>query len=216
MLTNCEYCGEEYYIRPSHFKRNKHHFCSRDCYSSWEVGDNNPSWKDNYVRCEICGEEFKPKSKESKYCSRKCMGRADHIKNSIISQCVVCKTNILHKKSIKRPTCSMKCKNKLHSNRMSGAGNTNYLGVTEKGYKNFNKKLKDNIKKRDNFVCQVCGLPDEENFCGNGYGLSIHHIDYDKENCSEDNLISLCNHCHAKTNYNRETWKKVLLQKLES
>ena len=215
MLINCEYCNKEYYIRPSHFKRKKHHYCSRECYGKSEVGSNNPAWKDNYIRCEICGEEFKPKDNTTKYCSRKCMGMADHIENSIISKCVICGKKIVHKKSKEQYTCSLECKNKLHSERMNGSGNPSYIGITNKGYKGFNNKLKLKIKRRDNFVCQICGLQDEDNYCGNGYGLAIHHIDYDKCNCSENNLISLCNQCHAKTNYNRDIWKKVLLQKLE-
>ena len=36
--------------------------------------------------------------------------------------------------------------------------------------------------------------------------LYVHHIDYDKKNLDMNNLISLCNSCHTKTNYNREYW----------
>ena len=39
------------------------------------------------------------------------------------------------------------------------------------------------------------------------FPLSVHHIDYDKPNCKENNLILLCNICHSKTNYNRNDWK---------
>lgn len=37
--------------------------------------------------------------------------------------------------------------------------------------------------------------------------LAIHHIDYDKLNSDEKNLISLCFSCHNKTNVNREQWQ---------
>ena len=47
--------------------------------------------------------------------------------------------------------------------------------------------------------------------------LSIHHIDYNKKNCKEDNLISLCVHCHGLTNKNRNSWinyfKDLILRK---
>jgi len=36
--------------------------------------------------------------------------------------------------------------------------------------------------------------------------LSVHHIDYDKMNSNEKNLISLCVSCHGKTNINRKHW----------
>ena len=38
--------------------------------------------------------------------------------------------------------------------------------------------------------------------------LCIHHIDYDKKNNNPENLITLCNSCHTKTNIkNRDYWK---------
>jgi hypothetical protein len=46
--------------------------------------------------------------------------------------------------------------------------------------------------------------------------LDIHHIDYDKNNLQENNLISLCQKCHGKTNFNREYWFKILKDKVIS
>ena len=66
----------------------------------------------------------------------------------------------------------------------------------------FNVELKRKIRKRDNYVCQECKYSEKEL----GERLSVHHIDYDKKNSNEDNLISLCKSCHCKTNWNRENW----------
>lgn len=52
------------------------------------------------------------------------------------------------------------------------------------------------IKERDNCVCQN---PD----CGTSEDLATHHIDYDKQNCEADNLITLCRSCNGKANFNR-------------
>lgn len=68
----------------------------------------------------------------------------------------------------------------------------------------FNKKLKLRIRERDNFTCQECGYTEEQL----EYILRIHHIDYDKKNNQEENLISLCRNCHAQTNFSREDWIK--------
>ena len=66
----------------------------------------------------------------------------------------------------------------------------------------FNKILKEAIRQRDNHQCQICGKTQLENT----YKLSVHHIDYIKNNLNPNNLITLCKSCHMKTNYNRETY----------
>lgn len=69
----------------------------------------------------------------------------------------------------------------------------------------FNDKLKEEIRKRDNFRCQVClvkqsELRDSDNKL---YKLIVHHIDLNKINNNRDNLVSLCRDCHLKVHYNK-------------
>ncbi len=66
----------------------------------------------------------------------------------------------------------------------------------------FNKEKKQQVLERDNYTCQC---PDCERKTDK---LDIHHIDYDKENNNSENLITLCDSCHAKTNgkNNRQFW----------
>ena len=71
----------------------------------------------------------------------------------------------------------------------------------------FTQKLKDFIRTRDNFECQNCGMTEEEHLIVNGQVLHVHHIDYNKQNCKEDNLITVCISCNSRANYNREYWK---------
>jgi len=76
-------------------------------------------------------------------------------------------------------------------------------GEREEAYNSeFTKHLKNKIKKRDNYTCQICGLTKRN--------MHSHHVDYNKKNNSEDNLIYLCNSCHSKTNYNRRYWVDLL------
>jgi 5-methylcytosine-specific restriction endonuclease McrA len=58
--------------------------------------------------------------------------------------------------------------------------------------------LKISIRQRDRYTCQICGKQQGDN------AFSVHHIDYNKQNCNPENLITLCNSCHSKTNYNRK------------
>ena len=67
----------------------------------------------------------------------------------------------------------------------------------------FNGRLKEKIKLRDNYFCQ-------NPYCWNtAKRLSIHHIDYNKENCYPSNLITLCTSCNSRANKNRERWKNL-------
>ena len=72
-------------------------------------------------------------------------------------------------------------------------------------------KAKQQIRERDGNICQRCGRTREEE----GRELAVHHIDYNKQNCNDDNLITLCNSCNGKVNSNRDYWKQVFQQKLE-
>ena len=66
------------------------------------------------------------------------------------------------------------------------------------------KTHKEQVRIRDDYRCQLCGCPQIENI----EKLSIHHIDYNKDNINLGNLISLCSRCHSKTNTRREHWVK--------
>jgi 5-methylcytosine-specific restriction endonuclease McrA len=70
---------------------------------------------------------------------------------------------------------------------------------------NWTETLKRSIRERDNYACQLCGALQGDR------AHSVHHIDYNKNNCKPQNLITLCVSCHARTNYNRRKWKAYFL-----
>lgn len=96
----------------------------------------------------------------------------------------------------------------------------------------FWKQIANEIRKRDNNICQICGLK------GNGKKLPVHHIIpfriskdnnfnnlitvcqpchmklENKKNCIENNLVTLCKICHSKTNANREYWNHFFNNKI--
>jgi len=93
------------------------------------------------------------------------------------------------------------------SERMSGENSPSWKN--EKSSRlysgDFSNRLKEIIRFRDGNVCVLCLTPEFKL----NRKLDIHHIDYDKYNCSSDNLVSLCPSCHSKTNGNREDWQSV-------
>jgi len=83
-------------------------------------------------------------------------------------------------------------------------------GISNYQYSNeWTRSLREKVRIRDFNYCQFCGIIQE---CLS-YKLSVHHIDYDKENCSDNNLISLCRICHTKTNTNRGYWMDYFINK---
>lgn len=74
----------------------------------------------------------------------------------------------------------------------------------------FTRHLKESIRKRDNYTCQLCGKIQD----AVKEKLSIHHVHYDRENCYPD-LISLCRSCNSKVNFNRDYWEDFFMSKLK-
>lgn len=72
------------------------------------------------------------------------------------------------------------------------------------------RSIKPLIRNRDLNVCCLCNNPPSQN-----KALSVHHIDYDKQNADENNLISLCSACHAKTNHSRDKWQSLFAVAME-
>ncbi len=111
--------------------------------------------------------------------------------------CIKCKKEINWKTDYKG---NKRCQSCFAKERFSiPENNTNWIdGSSFKPYTiEFTEKLKRLIRERDNHKCLIC----------NKFGNEVHHIDYNKQNCKEDNLITLCIRCHRKTNFNRSFWK---------
>lgn len=101
---------------------------------------------------------------------------------------------------------------KKASERMRGDKNPGWQGGISKIYQEypveFSSKLKRKVRKRDGYFCQEC------NEYRKGKKLNIHHIDYNKHNNEMCNLISLCDVCHTKTNFNRNVWEQKYKEKM--
>ena len=77
----------------------------------------------------------------------------------------------------------------------------------------FTKALKDKVKERDNWECQECNIKSRQLRQMHSYP-TIHHIDFNHDNCKLDNLITLCPLCHAKTNFTKSTWVKYYSERI--
>ena len=170
----CETCGKKHLVAKYKRKKGKGRFCSKDCYTVYQ--------QQNVVEVSLETKEKMSKARKKYIEENGCYFTGKkHILESI---------KLISKNRIG------KCMGEEHPNWNDGSSFEPY-GIE------FNNSLREQIRIRDGYVCQNCGLTQEEA----GYVLSVHHIDYDKRNNNEDNLILLCKSCHAYTNYNRYVWK---------
>lgn len=222
MIGKCEICPKEYYIRPSHWRRVKRHFCGNECKGKGLSGKDNPAFKDSWIKiCVECGGKYRylDGARGKRFCSQRCMGIYRTKTRTVKKSCRGCGISIIAIKanSFRENVCSKKCADVVHALRMIGSGNPNWMGGIGKlpWSWEFNKKLKEKVKSRDGNKCGLCKKTEEELIKIKGIGLQVHHIDYNKSNNNIENLISLCNNCHGRVNYNRELWKPKLYNLLQ-
>ena len=73
-----------------------------------------------------------------------------------------------------------------------------------------NKLYKKTIMDRDNNQCQNTVCTKKYNSVG------LHHINYKKKDCSRINLITLCQSCNSRANFNRNEWEQHYLKIMEA
>lgn len=73
----------------------------------------------------------------------------------------------------------------------------------------WNKSLRKRIRAFFEYRCIICGKSTEEN----KRELCCHHVEYDKKACCDGKLVhfaALCHNCHARTNFDREQWERMI------
>jgi len=227
----CKFCNKIFFDKPSR----KRVYCSSKC--RYKVD------RKKKFQCKLCNKIFFDKpSRKRVYCSYKCRNKFDSVafrgkggpfygrKHSLISLAKM--SNSLHRtclicgKSFKEiPSrikigkgkyCSQKCYWQAQKKLLKKQNNPNWRnGISKLPYHiDFDSDLKEKIRRRDNYTCQVCNMTEEEHLTVYGELLSVHHINYDKQNCSEKNLMATCKACNARLNFNRDYWQKTLMEKI--
>lgn len=78
----------------------------------------------------------------------------------------------------------------------------------------FNIQLKEKIIERDGHACQICGMTEQQHIQKYGRKLNVHHVDYNKFNNNEINLLTTCSYHNGMMNSDREIWM-VHLQEVQ-
>ena len=164
--------------------------------------------------CLDCKKPITRRAERCGSCSKKGIKSSGFIDGRTMkSFCIDCKNKLKKGSylSLRCKSCSLKFQHKSGIRNVKGKNNPNFNnGISKYGHPHyFNKKLKQKIKERDNYICSACGKT--QNLC-------VHHINYDKINCKEDNLITVCISCNSKANFDRDYWfsyyKYIMEEKL--
>ena len=194
-------------------------------------GELSPAWKGNKAKyrqkhyCIDCNKELKTqKAKRCNSCANKLnnLKRIRIIKPKKVYYCIDNCTKEVSGKNKRCYSCNMKYRYSLNKKWITGENNPFYGkhhtketrkklslingGTGIPGEKReygieFNSNLKEQIRYRDNYKCQLCGFAEIEY----NKKLDIHHIDSNKKNNNINNLIALCRRCHIRIRYNKIT-----------
>jgi hypothetical protein len=166
--------------------------------NGWNKGMNKEEYKSHYKR-GFGGTVIQERKKE----------KHPMWKGGMIEvKCNECNNNLLRKKCELKTKryffCNRKCFGIYKSKSVVGEVHPNWRGgISFEPYnEKFDNKFRREIRQRDNQICMLCGIHKEKL----NRALQVHHINYDKQSSIKENCISLCNSCHTKTNFNRESW----------
>lgn len=217
-MVKCKICKKEFWIKLSRLKSGRGKYCSRKCFGigrskffkhtpetiqkmkgkvPWNKKD---KIKKTCFYCHRMFEAYPYEKDRAKFCCRSCNAKYQNRNGGFF----------------KGKFHSENTKNKLRQYTGSLASNWQN-GISFEPYSiEFNNQLKEQIRKRDHYRCQQCFKHQDELYYPNGqkYSLFIHHIDYNKQNCNSNNLISLCANCHCQTNFKRKDWTNYFNTKL--
>ena len=221
----CIKCKKAKYVSEFHNDKNKKYGVREQCKDCVKIY----TYAHNYYKknkCLICGKLIKNKSTFCSSCcklnrkhsietklfmSKKQIGKNNSMYGRLgknnpnykggFNKCTDCGKQTSRHDTKRCLKCSIKFK--IGENHPNWKG-----GISKAPYSfEFTKELKAKIRERDQFKCQRCGLKEKNNYRNKKQiNLTVHHIDYNKQNCKEDNLITVCNKCNFKANYNRDYW----------
>jgi len=176
-------------------------FCSDYCRTSYSPPKRPRQDGQVETTCEHCGRRFRVepsflKRGHGRFCSAACCGA--HRDTRVLVNCDFCGTGFRTRPKRPQRFCSKQCQSKGSR----GGNNPTWMGgISFEPYGlEFDDSLREQIRRRDNYTCQICG------FTQNGRAHSVHHINYHKKDNRPENLVTLCVQCHGKTTTERGRW----------
>lgn len=153
---------------------------------------------------QVISDDTRKKLSESvRESHRKCPRKHSEETKKKISKSIRGKNHPLYGKKHSSTSIKQMSKVKVGSNNPNWKG-----GISSEPYCiKFNNKIKEDIRKRYDRKCFICGSTEHTR------RHAIHHVDYNKNTLCNGRtwgLIPLCHSCHSKTNFNRWYWFGLL------
>lgn len=201
----CQHCGATMICAPGErvglFRDRL--YCSDSCRG--EVNSSRCKVLTTEKVCVVCGCRFNRRDNESLQrfelrvaCSKPCgnvlVSRRRSKEWPVSKNCEYCGEDFTQRQDEpnvtygRRRTCSTKC-----AAAMAVQTRTYRYGRHDPYPIEWTPRFKKSIRERDGYACQECGVLEA------GRAHDVHHIDYDKHNLDESNLITLCRTCHGRT-----------------
>lgn len=201
----CECCHKTFEVK---YGERHRRFCTKAC--ATRARPKSPSKKKTSV-CVVCNNEYLHYGSHRVVCSRKCNAKYmsemrlgcnnpaykdDKDVNFICKNCLGNFTYQCAGHDQPKQFCSRLC---WHLFQKGKNKELNGPAVYDTKYPVEFREAKRRVRERDECLCAMCSTYDKN--------ISVHHIDYDKKNCVESNLICLCKRCHGLTNFTRGFWE---------
>ena len=196
ITKTCEWCGGEFITSGA---QRKNRFCSEACLRNWQRSFRKKQY------CVRCGKEIISGERyiKRKYCNE-CVPihRSESQINRIQTECGYCHKTLYVIPSAYNQNkfcyCDKNCMAKHYAELYHGENSPSWKGGNSHHYIGNYFGTRREIRERDNYTCQRCGITETEY----GQEMSVHHIkNYklfeDKYQANEKtNLVCLCEKCH--------------------
>lgn len=204
----CKFCSKDFTVAKA--KRHRE-YCGRSCQSKAIVK------KDSRKKtaCVECGKIFDHYGDRilcsvkcnAKYMSKMRLGENNpsyKLDKEIEQECLNCNEVFVYTMSGRHKSrlpkyCTKECWDEFQKGKNRTLDGPACYGTK---YPVAFKKIKEKIRTRDNNQCILCSST-----ASGERRIPVHHVDYDKNNNEENNLVCLCERCHGLTNFNRTFWE---------
>lgn len=179
--VECSRCGKSFlkskpYVLRA-IKRKRNLYCSTECYSPKKPTNS----------CQLCDEEFTPRNKGQRFCSRSCAAKHNNSMKGKSGSCLNCGTSFVRKK---QKFCSHKCSHeyrwKEKEQRASVETDLSKVFKPRQGLKKYILSVRPH-------KCSICNISE---WLGEPVPLVLDHEDGNSENNSIENLRLVCGNCN--------------------